>query len=89
MEISNHGKHLNVPAPHKLGVINSDVTTELKASEGVARSTEVQPQRLLTRLQGDAEVRNRLLVEIQSKVQSGEYFTRAAVERAAAQIVGL
>lgn len=87
MEI--HGKNLKVHAPHKTPAAPHGLAGEVKSGDGVERSEQVKPQRLLERLQGDAEVRNQLLVEIQAKLHAGEYGTRAAVERAAEQIVGL
>jgi hypothetical protein len=88
MEISKHGKHLNVPAPHFNSTAANEAAGEAKSGGEVKRAVETQPQRLLERLQGNSEVRNRLLVEIKAKVQAGEYFQRAAVEKAAEQIVG-
>ena len=88
MEISKHGKHLSVPTPHFSSAGANEATAETKSGGEVKRSGEAQPQRLLERLQGNTEVRNRLLVEIKAKVQAGEYFQRAAVEKAAEQIVG-
>lgn len=89
MEIHNHGKILRIHTRSHSGVNGNQNAAESKSSEGVERSEEVKPQRLLERLKGNAEVRNRLLVEIQAKVQAGEYATRVAAERAAEQIVGL
>lgn len=88
MEISKHGSNLNVPATKRSSAIASDATNEVNSGAGVSQSNEVPPQRLTERLQGDVEIRNRLLVEIQAKFHAGEYHTRAAVEKAAEQIVG-
>ncbi len=88
MEISKHGKHLSVPTPQFASPSANEAAGETKSGGEIKRSVEAQPQRLLDRLQGNSEVRNRLLVEIKAKVQAGEYFQRAAVEKAAEQIVG-
>jgi hypothetical protein len=89
MEIHNHGKNLKVHYPTQSGANESKVAPELKSANGVDQAEEVKPQRLLERLQGKTEVRERLLVEIQAKIHAGEYSTRAAAEKAAQHIVGL
>ena len=89
MEIHSHGKNLKVHYPVKPGANESNVAPELKSGNGVDQTEQVKPQRLLERLQGDTEVRDRLLVEIQAKIHAGEYSTRVAAEKAAQQIVGL
>jgi hypothetical protein len=87
MEI--HGKDLKIHATHKTPPAPHGMTGDVKLGDGVEQTEQVKPQRLLERLQGDAEVRSRLLVEIQAKFQAGEYSTRVAAERAATQIIGL
>lgn len=87
MEISKHGKHVTAPPHFQIPVPNTE-SGELK-SANVGAKDETQSQRLLSKLQGDAEVRNRLLVEVQAKFQAGEYATRSAIEKAAQQILGL
>lgn len=88
MEIHNHGNILKLHSRDRAGVAGNRSATLTDTGNGVDSSAEVQPQRLIERLEGDAEVRNRLLVEIQAKIQAGEYLTRVAAERAAEQIVG-
>ena len=88
MEIHNHGKNLKIHYPVNPGANDSKVAPELKSAGGVDQSEQVNPHRLLERLRGDTEVRERLLVEIQAKIHAGEYSTRAAAEKAAQQIVG-
>ncbi len=87
MEISKHGKQL-IPAPHVQAPVVNTEAGEVRAAD-VKGSSEVPGQRLLQRLQGDSDVRNRLLVEVQAKYLAGEYATRSAVEKAAEQILGL
>ena len=89
MEIHNHGKNLKVHYPVKPGANEPKVAPDLKSANGVDQSEQVKPQRLVERLRGETEVRERLLVEIQAKIHAGEYATRAAAEKAAQQIVGL
>ncbi len=84
MEINNHGKNLHV---HFSANKASRPAGNVENGSAVEQSVETKPQKLLDRLQGDAKVRDRLLVEIQAKVQAGEYLTRAAAEEAAQQIV--
>lgn len=84
MEIHNHGKILNVHLPNH----QNAKAGGLEAGNGLDQPEQVKPQRLLERLEGDAKVRERLLVEIEAKIQAGEYFTRAAAVEAAQQIVG-
>ncbi len=87
MEIHNHGKNLKLHFQSKSDKAN--VSSDVKSGNAVDQTEQVKPQRLLERLQGDAEVRDRLLVEIQAKIHAGEYSTRAAAEQAAQHIVGL
>lgn len=84
MEIHNHGNNLNVHLP---GNQNAKAGN-LEPGNGLDQTEQVKPQRLLEELHGDAKVRERLLVEIEAKIQAGEYFTRAAAVEAAQQIVG-
>ena len=88
MEISKHGKHLSVPPTHLNSTAANEAAGEAKSGGEIKRAAEIQTQSLIERLQGNSEVRNRLLVEIKAKVQAGEYFQRAAVAKAAEQIVG-
>ena len=84
MEIHNHGNNSKIQ-------INSDKSNrEVGGVEGeskVERSAPVGPQQLVERLEGDAAIRERLLVEVKAKVLAGEYLTRAAAEEAAQHIV--
>gem|GEM_PF-1565044 len=84
MEIYNHGNN-----PRDRFQINNSSPKPENVENGkeVDRSDEVKPSQLLERLEGDMNVRERLLVEIQAKVQAGEYSTRAAAESAAQNIV--
>jgi hypothetical protein len=86
MEISKHGKQI-IPSPHFQPVANTE-PNEVRSAE-VKGIEEIQSQRLLKRLQGDVEVRNRLLVEVQAKYLAGEYATQSAIDKAAEQILGL
>jgi hypothetical protein len=87
MEISKHGKNLNLPAPHfQMPVATSD--SQMNAGE-IKRTEGAQSQRLIQRMSSDASVRNRLMIEVQAKFLAGEYITRAAIEKAAEQILGL
>jgi hypothetical protein len=88
MEIHNHGKILKSPFILKAGN-SGNAAAGVSREAGVEQTEQVQPARLIERLEGNDEVRNQKLVEIQAKVHAGEYSTRAAVERAAEQIVGL
>ena len=85
MEIHNHGNNLKPPFNQRNSQTNS--TSGTPAENGVDQVKQVKPQRLLEKLDGDAKVRERLLVEIKAKVQTGEYLTRAAAVEAAEQIV--
>lgn len=85
MEIHNHGKNLKVHFQEQTSPRNA--TGGVGAENRVDQTEQVKPQRLLERLEGDVKVRERLLVEIQAKVQAGEYLTRAAAVEAAQQIV--
>lgn len=88
MEISTHGKHLNPPNPNLLAAdvsVGKEVQARhSKLNQGVVES---QTQRIIDRLQGNSDVRNRLLVEIKARVMAGEYQTRTAIERAAEQMI--
>ena len=84
MEIQNHGNNLKAHITS-----NQRPTNNVDSGSGVDQTEQVKPQRLLERLDGDAKVRERLLVEIEAKVQTGEYMTRAAAVNAAQQIVDL
>ncbi len=84
MEIHNHGKNLNVHVPNG----QNAKAGGLESGNGLDQVEQVKPQRLLEKLQGDAKVRERLLVEIEAKIQAGEYSTRAAAVEAAHNIVG-
>jgi hypothetical protein len=87
MEIHNHGKNLKVHFPPNQSVKSNQAPGGAEAGNGVDRTEQVKPQRLLERLEGDTKVRERLLVEVEAKIQAGEYFTRAAAVDAAQQIV--
>lgn len=89
MEIHNHGKNLKVHFPAKSGANETNAAAESKNGKGINQTEQVKPQRLIERLRGDNEVRERLLVEIQAKIHAGEYSTRVAAEKAAQQILGL
>ncbi|MGB1928582.1 MAG: hypothetical protein ACPIA2_09835 [Mariniblastus sp.] len=84
MEIYNHGNN-----PRDRFQINNSSSKPDTVENGkeVDRADEVKPSQLLESLEGDLNVRERLLVEIQAKVQAGEYSTRAAAESAAQNIV--
>ncbi len=84
MEIHNHGNNLKAHIP-----VNQRSTSNVDSGSGVDQTEQVKPQRLLERLDGDAKVRERLLVEIEAKVQTGEYMTQAAAVNAAQHIVDL
>ena len=83
MEIHNGGHN------HRLHMQPNSADRQTSRIEGqqLQAADEVKPSQLLERLEGDAKVRERLLVEIQAKVHAGEYMTRAAAEQAAQQIV--
>lgn len=87
MEIHNHGKNLKVHFPPSPNARNIPAAGGAETGNGVDRTEQVKPQRLLERLEGDVKVRERLMVEIEAKIQAGEYFTRAAAVDAAQQIV--
>jgi len=89
MEINNHGKNLKVHSPQDHNPKSTQMTSDVKRGNGVDQSEQVKPQRLIDRLHGDAKVRERLLVEIEAKVQGGEYFTRASAVEAAQEILDL
>ncbi|HMP80348.1 MAG TPA: hypothetical protein PKD54_12915 [Pirellulaceae bacterium] len=89
MEIFNHGKHLNVPAPHFSTAPSVDDAAETRREDDVKQIDQAEPHRLLAKLNDLANFRLQTLAEVKAKVQAGEYFTRAAAERTAEQIVGL
>ena len=89
MEIHNHGKNLKVHFPVKPTAQNPDSVQGLNKENQVARTNETNPKRLLQQLKSGEAVRKQLLVEIQAKIQAGEYATRAAAEQAAADILNL
>lgn len=84
MEIHNHGHD---PRIHFQPNKSSQSAGNVDGGQSVDRTEEVQPKRLLERLEGDAKVRERLLVEVKAKFHAGEYSTRAAIEEAAQNIV--
>ena len=84
MEIHNHGHE---PRIHHQPNKSSRSAGNVDGGQSVDRTEEVQPRRLLERLEGDAKVRERLLVEVKAKFHAGEYSTRAAIEEAAQNIV--
>ena len=82
MEINSHG---NIKVE-----LTKPETQSVRATDGVSEASEIEqikPQPLLERLQGDAKVREQLLVEVKAKIEAGEYATRAAAVEAAQQIV--
>jgi hypothetical protein len=83
MQINSHGKHIKATPPQpKVNGTN--------AGDGAVAGGEVEqvkPQRLLERLQGDAKVREQLLVEVKAKIAAGEYATREAAVETAQQII--
>lgn len=83
MEIHNHGQNSRIHFQAK----NSQPQNQVEGSGSVDRANDVQPKKLAERLEGDAKVRERLLVEVKAKFLAGEYVTRAAVEDAAQNIV--
>lgn len=88
MEIHNHGKNLKAHFPPKQAAPQPRSAPELAAGSDVAEANRSNPQRLLEQLESGEAVRKQLLVEIQAKIQAGEYQTRAAAVKAAEQIVG-
>ncbi len=89
MEINSHGKNLKVHLPQDHNPKSTPLAGDVKSGNGVDQTEQVKPQRLIDRLHGDAKVRDRLLVEIEAKIQTGEYFTRAAAVDAAQAITDL
>jgi hypothetical protein len=83
VEIHNHGQNSRIHFQAK----NPQPQSQVEGSSSVDRSNEVQPRKLAERLEGDAKVRERLLVEVKAKFLAGEYVTRSAVEEAAQNIV--
>jgi hypothetical protein len=88
MQINHHGKNskVHLPQDHKPKSLQAG---EVKSGSGVDQTEQVKPQRLVDRFHGDAKVRERLLVEIEAKIQAGEYFTRSAAVEAAQEITDL
>lgn len=88
MEIHNsHGNNLKVNFPTSQ---NAKTTNGAGGVEGGNTSNQVEqvkPQGLLNRLEGDVKAREQLLVEVQAKVQAGEYSTREAAVETAQRIV--
>ena len=84
MEIHNHG---NASRIHFQSNQSSQSAADVDRSSTNDGVDKVRPSNLLERLEGDAEVRERLMVEIKAKFHAGEYSTRAAVEQAAQNIV--
>ena len=83
MQIHNHG---NNPQLH----VKADSAKPSQPVESAAKATSggsVDDRSMIDRLENDAEVRERLLVEIKAKVQAGEYMTRVAAEEAASRMV--
>ncbi len=89
MDIQNHGKNLKVHFPVKPGGQNVNSAAGQTAKIDAAPVSEARATRLIDQVKSGEAVRKQLLTEIQAKVQAGEYQTRAAVEEAAANIVGL
>jgi len=87
MEIHNHGKNLKVHFPANPNISSKPAAGGVEVGKGVDRTEQIKPLRLLDRLEGDVKVRERLLVEIEAKIQAGEYHTRAAAVEAAQQIL--
>jgi hypothetical protein len=86
MEIHNHGKNLKVHFPANPKANSNQAAGGGEAGKSVDRTEQIKPLRLLDRLEGDVKVRERLLVEIEAKIQAGDYFTRAAAVDAAQEI---
>lgn len=84
MEIHNQGNNLR---PHLNQKPAGQPASGVAGGSAVDRSSESQPQRLIEGLRGNAEVRERLLVEISAKIAAGEYNTRAAAEEVAQRLV--
>ena len=89
MQINNHGKNSKVHLPQDHKPKSAPQAGDVKSGSGVDQSEQVKPQRLIDRLHGDAKVRERLMVEIEAKIQTGEYFTRSAAVEAAQGIIDL
>ena len=86
MEIHNHGNNLK---PHVPAAQNGQAKTPAGAPGQNAQQTDApNEQHLLEKLRSGDALRQQLLVEIQAKIQAGEYQTRAAALKAAEQIVG-
>ena len=84
MEINNHS---NASRIHSQANSSSQPANNVDRSSETERSDEAHPSNLLERLEGDANVRERLLVEVKAKFQAGQYSTDAAIEQAARNIV--
>ena len=84
MEINNTGPTPRIqiqPQPPSNSAGNVD------GGQTVNRTDDVQPARLLQRLEGDASVREQQLADVSERFQAGEYSTRSAAEEAAQNIV--
>ena len=86
MEINNHGKNLKAHFPANPNASSHQAAGGVEAGKRSDRTEQIKPLRLLDRLEGDVKVRERLLVEIEAKIQAGEYSTRAAAVDAAQEI---
>ena len=84
MEIHNHGLKSQINFQANNPSRNAGNVDSAQAANG---TNDVQPSRLIERLEGDAKVRERLLVEVKAKFQAGEYDTQTAIEKAANVIV--
>ena len=84
MEINNYGPQPNIQFQR-----NSSGQTAGNVGSGQAANgtNDVQPARLIERLEGDVSVRRQRLVEVEARFQAGEFSTRAAAEEAAQNIV--
>lgn len=88
MQINGHGKNLKIHLPESLAKPNLKAGST-GSGNGVEQTEQVKSQGLLDRLHGDAKVRERMLVEIESKIQTGEYLTRSAAVETAQAIADL
>lgn len=88
MQINSHGKNLKIHLPENQAKPNPKAGST-DSGNGVEQTEQVKPQGLLDRLHGDAKVRERLLVEIESKIQTGEFLTRSAAVETAQAIADL
>lgn len=84
MEINNYGPKPNIQfQPNTPGQTTGNVGN----NQAVNGTNDVQPARLLERLEGDVQVRQQRIAEVEVKFQAGEFSTRAAVEEAAQNII--